>query len=285
MGTHPIFESDFDCLTDTMEHLAITWLEYMDGKISIEKVLAKYHEHGFQANQDLPGNILWEDLYNASPNAKVILTVRDTTEAWENSYFNFLKQEANRQGDRALYFFMKFSQLRMMSPETNAWMTIAMRLMNTHLSPGIDTPRVEFFNTIEKRMKYLESFRDVARAGYEAHIEHVKKTVPKERLLVWNVKEGWEPLCKFLHAPVPEKPFVHANKTGDLEWGKKYYVESDFLKYNTKCLRWNVTKAMLKLCLISGAIIYELKNEFRLTKAIKNIIVRKIKNPWVIFSA
>ena len=63
---------------------------------------------GFQANQDLPGNILWEDLYNASPyakvlleisireikfNHKVILTVRDTTEAWENSYFNFLKQE------------------------------------------------------------------------------------------------------------------------------------------------------------------------------------------------
>ena len=76
----------------------------------------------------------------------------------------------------------------MMSPEMNAWMTIAMRLMNTHLSPGIDTPRgikinqqkktrknlVEFSNTIEKRMKYLESFRDVARAGYEAHIEHVK---------------------------------------------------------------------------------------------------------------
>ena len=29
----------------------------------------------------------------------------------------------------------------MMSPEMNAWMTIAMRLMNTHLSPGIDTPR------------------------------------------------------------------------------------------------------------------------------------------------
>ena len=45
-------------------------------------------------------------------NYKVILTVRDTTEAWENSYFNFLKQEANRRGDRAFYFFMKFSQER-----------------------------------------------------------------------------------------------------------------------------------------------------------------------------
>ena len=33
-----------------------------------------------------------------------------------------------------------------------------------------------------------------------------------------------------------------------------------------------------QLCLISGAIIYELTNEFRLTKAIKNIIGRKIQN-------
>ena len=83
----------------------------------------------------------------------------------------------------------------------------------------------------------------------------LQKTVPKERLLVWNVKEGWEPLCKFLHAPVPEKPFVHANRTGDLEWGKKYYVESDFLKYNTKCLRWNVTKAVLKVRFLKSPLV------------------------------
>lgn len=28
--------------------------------------------------------------------------------------------------------------------------------------------------------------------------------------------EGWEPLCKFLGFPVPDEPFPHKNKGGDL---------------------------------------------------------------------
>ena len=36
--------------------------------------------------------------------------------------------------------------------------------------------------------------------------------VPKERLLVWDVRDGWEPLCKFLNKPVPKKPFPELNK-------------------------------------------------------------------------
>jgi len=30
-------------------------------------------------------------------------------------------------------------------------------------------------------------------------------TVPKEDLLVWDLKEGWEPLCKFLNKPIPDQ--------------------------------------------------------------------------------
>ena len=45
---------------------------------------------------------------------------------------------------------------------------------------------------------------------YERHNQHVKDHVPEERLLVFNVKEGWKPLCDFLDKPVPEgKPFPH----------------------------------------------------------------------------
>ena len=32
---------------------------------------------------------------------------------------------------------------------------------------------------------------------------YVMNTVPKENLLVWNLKDGWEPLCKFLQKPIP----------------------------------------------------------------------------------
>ena len=39
----------------------------MEEKIEIEEVLKKYDELGFDANQDYPGNFLWEELYLASP--------------------------------------------------------------------------------------------------------------------------------------------------------------------------------------------------------------------------
>jgi creatinine amidohydrolase/Fe(II)-dependent formamide hydrolase-like protein len=39
----------------------------------------------------------------------------------------------------------------------------------------------------------------------------VKRDVPADRLLVWEAREGWEPLCDFLEVPVPREPFPHAN--------------------------------------------------------------------------
>ena len=33
--------------------------------------------------------------------------------------------------------------------------------------------------------------------------------------MVYNIKDGWEPLCKFLGVEVPDKPFPHENKQGE----------------------------------------------------------------------
>jgi hypothetical protein len=41
--------------------------------------------------------------------------------------------------------------------------------------------------------------------------ERIKATVPAGRLLVWEAKDGWEPLCEFLDVPVPDEPFPHVN--------------------------------------------------------------------------
>jgi hypothetical protein len=41
---------------------------------------------------------------------------------------------------------------------------------------------------------------------YHRHNEWVRKVVPGERLLEFNPAQGWEPLCKFLRAPVPRDP-------------------------------------------------------------------------------
>jgi hypothetical protein len=47
-----------------------------------------------------------------------------------------------------------------------------------------------------------------------AHHEQVKRDVPAERLLVWEVTDGWEPLCEFLGVDVPDGPLPHANDRG-----------------------------------------------------------------------
>ena len=44
--------------------------DFFDGKIDAKAVLDKYKEEGFDANQDFPGNFLWEELYQARDNAK-----------------------------------------------------------------------------------------------------------------------------------------------------------------------------------------------------------------------
>lgn len=63
------------------------------------------------------------------------------------------------------------------------------------------------FPSIEAGQKATEEF-------YNKWVAEVKATVPSDRLLVFSVKEGWEPLCKFLELPIPEgEPFPRVNDT------------------------------------------------------------------------
>ena len=49
---------------------------------------------------------------------------------------------------------------------------------------------------------------------FRKHILYVKSTVPKEDLLIWEVKDGWKPICDFLKKPIPDGPIPHDNRTG-----------------------------------------------------------------------
>ena len=42
--------------------------------------------------------------------------------------------------------------------------------------------------------------------GMIRYHEEVQANVPADRLLVWSVSDGWEPLCEFLELPVPDQP-------------------------------------------------------------------------------
>jgi len=48
-------------------------------------------------------------------------------------------------------------------------------------------------------------------AAFNAHEADVKATIPADRLLVFDVREGWGPLCEFLGRPVPETDFPRTN--------------------------------------------------------------------------
>ena len=46
---------------------------------------------------------------------------------------------------------------------------------------------------------------------FRRHTEEVKATIAPERLLIYEVGEGWDRLCAFLGVPVPEEPYPSEN--------------------------------------------------------------------------
>jgi hypothetical protein len=63
----------------------------------------------------------------------------------------------------------------------------------------------------EKDLEGRFENREHAIATFERHNEKVRQRVSSEKLLVYEVKEGWRPLCEFLGVDVPDKPFPHLN--------------------------------------------------------------------------
>ena len=55
------------------------------------------------------------------------------------------------------------------------------------------------------------------KATFEEHYNMVKRVVPEDRLLVLQLGEGWNRLCKFLDKPVPSEPYPRTNTTKETE--------------------------------------------------------------------
>jgi hypothetical protein len=148
----------------------------------------------YQATVDWPSYVFYEELMVRYPDAKVLLTVRDPDKWYESSMSSLYVIEERVRG-------LANNPLRRLSFQLFApsFVKLAMRI----LALWDSTFHGKFGD------------KDYALAIYNRHIEEVKQHVPPERLLVYNVKEGWEPLCAFLGVAVPEKPFPHLNETGN----------------------------------------------------------------------
>ncbi len=78
----------------------------------------------------------------------------------------------------------------------------------------------QIINSVVWKGSFQGQFENKAHAieTFEQNIETVKQLVPPERLLVYEVGEGWEPLCRFLAVPAPtDKPFPHANTKAEFD--------------------------------------------------------------------
>ncbi|MBO2447196.1 sulfotransferase family protein [Actinomadura barringtoniae] len=139
---------------------------------------------GYRSSVDWPGARFWRELADHYPEAKFILTVRDP-ERWYDSAHSTIHRAAIDDSPASPVL----TEMRAMSRDV-VW-------------DGV------FDGRFPDRAHALRVF--------DEHIAAVRDHFSEDRLLVFEVTEGWEPLCSFLGVPVPAEPFPRSNDQGDFD--------------------------------------------------------------------
>ena len=142
----------------------------------------------YRATVDWPGAAFYEELMERYPDAKVILSVRDP-ERWYESARSTIYNVQNVASS------LLFSLVALFVPRLKDLRRAALMAADLVWERTFD-------GRFEDREYAIEVFK--------RWNEEVKERVPFEKLLVYEVKEGWGPLCEFLGVEAPkEKPFPH----------------------------------------------------------------------------
>jgi len=147
---------------------------------------------GYDATVDFPGYPWYKAHMKKYPDAKVILTVRDF-DAWYKSVDNTVF----RAGPQT-----PLEKIKMMGK------LIASARARKVVKCIKFFKKTFFANELQGQFQNKE----FAKKAWEKHIADVKATVPKDKLLVYDVRDGWGPLCKFLGVQEPAEPLPHLNK-------------------------------------------------------------------------
>lgn len=135
----------------------------------------------YKAGLDYPLSAFYKELIAAFPDAKVILTVRDPNRWYESTLETIYNSTAIP--DWVLKIVPPMRGFKHMVQST----------------------------TWDKLFDGRFEDRDYAIHVFGEHIAEVKRSVPKDKLLVFRVRQGWGPLCDFLGVPVPTGKFPHVN--------------------------------------------------------------------------
>lgn len=130
---------------------------------------------GFDAGVDINISKFYKELFIQNPKAKVILTIRDFNK-WYDSFNNtlFTADQQNAKKEKMVF---------------------------------------ELFNKMYYETLFEGQFRnkEFIIQKYKDHIEEVKSIIPKDQLLLFDITQGWEPLCKFLNKEIPNETFPNTN--------------------------------------------------------------------------
>jgi Sulfotransferase domain len=132
---------------------------------------------GYRSAVDWPSAYFWRELSAYYPDAKILLTVR-SADSWYESM------------DRTI-----------------------LKVLRTSTDPASISKRL----IAEKVFGGRLDDRAHAIAIYHANIAAVQAAFPADRLLTYNLGDGWEPLCRFLGKPVPHMPFPQSNSTAEFQ--------------------------------------------------------------------
>jgi len=171
----------------------------------------------YKAAVDNPACCVWRELADAYPDAKVILTLHPRgADSWYDSTIDTI-YSSNRM--------WQFKVLEIFTPFGRKFGDMARKLIwgRSHK------------NTMEDRQAAIQH--------YEAHAAEAKAVLQPERLLVFSVDQGWEPLCAFLGVPVPDGPFPDVNDRASIKKG-----------FNA--VRWGVNFVAGLVALLAAAGVY-----------------------------
>jgi hypothetical protein len=157
------------------EERALRWLDAASGVPgALEAAI-----DGHRSTVDWPGAYFWRELVQRHPDAKVLLSVRDPEAWYESMSKTIFAAAAQRAG-------------------------------------AVDVPpagRMAQAIVLEGTFKGRCADRDFVISVFEEHNQAVRREVPADRLLEFEVKQGWAPLCDFLGVPVPATDFPRLNDT------------------------------------------------------------------------
>jgi Sulfotransferase domain len=167
------------------EHVEL-WRAAAQGKpVDWEQIFS-----GYRAAVDWPACSFYGELMEKYSDAKVILTVRDP-QRWYESAYDTIYTITRAASSSPIFYLASFVIPRVKG------MKRARRMIE----------EIVWERDFDGRFED----REHAIATFQRHNEEVGQRVTSERLLVYEVKEGWGPLCKFLGLEAPDKPFPHLN--------------------------------------------------------------------------